>query len=461
MAERKENNSDFAGRELFISRLLNAPIELVWEVFIDPEHIKNWWGPNGFTNTMHKMEVKPGGAWEFIMHGPDGTNYPNKSVFKEVVPRSLIVFQHYAPNFITTINFVAEGEKTHIKWHMLFESKDLFDTVVKNHKADKGLEQNIEKLEKYLASKGVSISEPKPFVVSRTFNAPVKLVFKAFSQAEHLAQWWGPKGVNLTISKLEFKPGGVFHYALQIPDGNKMWGKFVYREIEAPGRIVFVSSFSDEIGNTIRAPFSPSWPIEVLNTVTLVENNGKTIWTLTAEPINASNEERETFAKALDSMQQGFGGTFDQLESYLPNMATEPFVIERTYNAPIDKVWSAITNINEMRQWYFDLADFKPVVGFEFTFTGQKEGRIKIHLCKVTEVVPGTKLTYSWRYQGYEGISHVTWELFVEGDRTRLKLIHAGLESFPITAHRDFAKENFAAGWTHIIGTSLPKFLEK
>src|ERR1700733_10924709 len=107
----KKKESNTADREIRISRLLNAPIELVWEVWTDPEHIKNWWGPNGFTNTITKMDVKPGGDWELVMHGPDGTNYPNKSVFKEVLKHQRLVFQHFAPNFTTTIDFVPEGNK--------------------------------------------------------------------------------------------------------------------------------------------------------------------------------------------------------------------------------------------------------------------------------------------------------------------------------------------------------------
>lgn len=140
-------------------------------------------------------------------------------------------------------------------------------------------------------------------------------------------------------------------------------------------------------------------------------------------------------------------------------MNNEPYVIERTFNAPIDKMWKAITDKNEMKQWYFDLSDFKPEVGFEFQFEGGPDGRIYIHLCKVTEVVPGKKITYSWRYDGYEGISYVTFELFAEGDKTRLRLTHAGLETFPVS-NPDLAKENFAAGWTAIIGTNLANYLE-
>ena len=140
-------------------------------------------------------------------------------------------------------------------------------------------------------------------------------------------------------------------------------------------------------------------------------------------------------------------------------MANEPFVIERTFNAPVEKVWKAITDKNEMKQWYFDLAEFKPEVGFEFQFEGGTENKRYLHLCKVTEVLPQKKLTYSWRYDGYEGNSFVTFELFSEGEKTRLKLTHAGLETFP--ANPDFAKENFVAGWNHIIGKSLPEYLEK
>ena len=140
-------------------------------------------------------------------------------------------------------------------------------------------------------------------------------------------------------------------------------------------------------------------------------------------------------------------------------MANEPFVIERTFNAPVEKVWKAITDKDEMKQWYFDLADFKPEVGFEFQFEGGPDHKKYLHLCKVTEVLPQKKLTYSWRYDGYEGNSFVTFELFSEGEKTRLKLTHAGLETFP--ANPDFAKENFVAGWNHIIGKSLPEYLEK
>ena len=140
-------------------------------------------------------------------------------------------------------------------------------------------------------------------------------------------------------------------------------------------------------------------------------------------------------------------------------MKTQPFIIERIYNAPVEKVWKAITDKNDMKQWYFDIAEFKPEVGFEFQFEGKKDDKTFLHLCKIIEVIVGKKLTYSWRYKGHEGISFVTFELFPEGTGTKLRLTHAGLETFP-ASKPDFAKENFIEGWTYIIGSSLKEFVE-
>src|ERR1700731_4136492 len=141
-------------------------------------------------------------------------------------------------------------------------------------------------------------------------------------------------------------------------------------------------------------------------------------------------------------------------------MKEKPIVVERTLDAPIGKVWKALTDKDQMKEWYFDLSTFKPELGFEFQFEGGKDDRRYLHLCKVTELVKEKKITYSWRYDGYEGISYVSFELFAEGDKTRLKLTHKNLESFP-KSNPDFAKENFDQGWTHIIGSSLPAYLEK
>jgi uncharacterized protein YndB with AHSA1/START domain len=148
MSGEKNNTAD---RELLFTRLLNAPVELVWEVWTQPEHIARWWGPDGFTNTISKMEVMQGGVWELVMHGPDGTDYKNKSIFKEIIPHKKIVYEHVsAPRFTATIRFEDQGDQTLLTWHMLFETREEFLRVVKTFKADEGLKQNIEKLSLYL-----------------------------------------------------------------------------------------------------------------------------------------------------------------------------------------------------------------------------------------------------------------------------------------------------------------------
>lgn len=140
-------------------------------------------------------------------------------------------------------------------------------------------------------------------------------------------------------------------------------------------------------------------------------------------------------------------------------MKNEPLVIERTYNAPADMVWNALTDSRQMQQWYFPIADFKPVVGFEFQFEGGSEQKTYLHLCKVTEVIPGKKITYSWKYQDYPGSTYVTWELFAEGKKTRVRLTHEGLESFP-QDNPDFARKSFTEGWTYFLDKALPNFVE-
>jgi uncharacterized protein YndB with AHSA1/START domain len=136
-----------------------------------------------------------------------------------------------------------------------------------------------------------------------------------------------------------------------------------------------------------------------------------------------------------------------------------PLIIERTYNASPSKVWKAITNTDDLKKWYFDIAEFKAEIGFEFQFEGGDEKNTYVHLCKVTEVIHERKLTYTWTYQGFKGTSYVTFELFEEGSKTRVKLTHQGLENFP--NEPQFARKNFEAGWADIIGRLLKEFVEK
>jgi uncharacterized protein YndB with AHSA1/START domain len=157
----------------------------------------------------------------------------------------------------------------------------------------------------------------REFTISRVLNAPRDLVWKAWTEAEALEEWWGPKGCAIEIEELDVKPGGTFHYSMRMPNGCVMWGIFVYREVVKPERIVFVNSFSNEEGGITRAPFSETWPKEILNVVTFTEADGKTVMDLRGHPINVSAEEQAFFESMFGSLQRGFGGTFEQLDAYL------------------------------------------------------------------------------------------------------------------------------------------------
>jgi uncharacterized protein YndB with AHSA1/START domain len=162
-----------------------------------------------------------------------------------------------------------------------------------------------------------SAAAREEFTISRVVDAPRDRVWKAYTEAERLARWWGPKGFEMISCKVDLRPGGLFHYGMRSPEYGDMWGKFVFREIVAPEKLVFVVSFSDENAGVTRHPMSATWPLEVLNIVTFEDAGGQTTITVRGGAINASAEERRTFAENHESMRQGFGGTFDQLDAYL------------------------------------------------------------------------------------------------------------------------------------------------
>lgn len=158
----------------------------------------------------------------------------------------------------------------------------------------------------------------KPFVISRTFDAPRERVWQCFTDAALLKQWWGPKGMDVSFSNMDLQPGGTYLYCLRMPNGDSLWGKQVYREIAAPERLVFVQSFSDENAGVTRHPMAPQWPLQTHATYTFAKTGrGKTKFTLSCAPLNASPEESAAFAAGHDSMTQGWGSTLDKLADFL------------------------------------------------------------------------------------------------------------------------------------------------
>jgi uncharacterized protein YndB with AHSA1/START domain len=281
-------------------------------------------------------------------------------------------------------------------------------------------------------------------VITRIINMARELLFQAWTDPRKVAKWWGPKDFTNPVCELDARPGGAMRIDMRGPDGTVYPMSGVYREILENERLVFTCSPLDEKGNPL---------FEVLNTVTFSDHEGSTKLTVHAS-VSKVTAGAEPY---LAGMDEGWNQSLDRLEAL---SAEEPLVIERSFDAPVETVWKAITDKVQMKEWYFDLPEFKPEVGFEFRFSAGKDEKKYLHLCKITEVITNKKLAYSWRYDGYEGNSFVTFELFAQGNKTRLRLTHEGLETFP-KSNPDLAKENFFQGWTSIIGTSLKEFLTK
>jgi uncharacterized protein YndB with AHSA1/START domain len=284
----------------------------------------------------------------------------------------------------------------------------------------------------------------REFVFTREFATPREHVFKAWTDGNHLAQWWGPTGFTNPVCEWDLRPGGKIYDIMRAPDGaeHPMGGEFL--EIVLPEQLIFSCGALDENGKLL---------FELLHHATFAEQNGKTTLTVRSKvTMTTSNAD-----KYLGGFEQGMTLSLDRLDQHLA-YATEPLVIERTLAAPAAAVWRAITDAREMKHWYFDLERFLPEAGFKFEFTVEHEGNRYCHQCQVTEVIPQKRLAYTWRYEGHPGDSLVSFDLFAQGNTTRLKLTHVGLESFPVMPQ--FDRKNFAAGWTQLIGTSLKEFAE-
>jgi uncharacterized protein YndB with AHSA1/START domain len=320
MTEKNKSEATVLEKEMIITRVVNAPRELVWNAWVDPKQVVKWWGPKGFSTTIHEMDVREGGIWRHTMHGPNGMDFPNESHFVAVIKHEKIVYEHRGSkagvksdaNFRSTWTFEDLGDKTRITLTNVFATPEALQHVIKTYGAVEGGKQTLGRLAEQLEK-----TSSKEFVITRVFDAPRELVFKAWTESEHIAKWFGPKGVTVKSAKMDLRPGGSLHSCMAAPDGHEMWGKWVFREIAPPEKLVYINSFSDEKGGLTRHPMSATWPLEMLTTVVFEDEGGKTKLTLTWVPMNSSAEEIATFENGMAGMTGGWSGTFDQLEAYL------------------------------------------------------------------------------------------------------------------------------------------------
>jgi uncharacterized protein YndB with AHSA1/START domain len=305
-------------RELVITRVFDAPREVVFKAWTEVERLKRWWGPKNFTNPVCEVDLRPGGAIRIHMRGPDGAIYPMTGVYHEIVEPERLVFTASAldakggPLFEqrTTVTFEELGGKTKLTVHASF-SKIRPEAAPHLAGAETGWNMSLDRLAEEAGSMHAGLT------ITRVFDAPRDLVWKAVTEGERLMHWWGPKGFTPLMCEVDLRPGGTFRYSLRAPDGSILWGKWVYGEIVAPGLLVSVVSATDEAGNPVRHRMSHGQPPEVLYKMTLSERDGKTTMTISGVPFNATEEERKAFEAGRDFMEQGFDGTLSKLVAYL------------------------------------------------------------------------------------------------------------------------------------------------
>jgi uncharacterized protein YndB with AHSA1/START domain len=310
--QKKDDPSD---REIVISRVFNAPRELAWQAMTDPRHVVKWWGPRGFTSTIREMDLRPGGIWSHVMHGPDGTDYPNESRFTEVVKYERIVYQHGGGrpgsaivDFEATWTFEDTGNNTcRVTQRMLFPSAEARDRVAREYGAIEGAKDTFERLSGHLAE---TARLTQQFTATRVLDAPRDLVFRMWTEPGHLAQWWGPTGFTNPVCEVDARPGGAIRIHMRAPDGNVYPMGGVFREVVPPERIVFLSYALDEAERPL---------FEVLNTVVLEEVGGKTVQTLTARVVKTSGDPSR-FLRHLEGMQQGWTQSLERLAAHVSSV---------------------------------------------------------------------------------------------------------------------------------------------
>ena len=309
-----------ADREIVVTRTFDAPRELVFEAWTNPKHVAQWWGPNGFSTTIHEMDVRPGGVWRLTMRGPDGKSYLNRIVFIEVAKPGRLVYKHEPEkgsepvSFETTVTFAERGDKTEVTVQMLFASTQAREHVIKKYGAIEGLSQTLGRLGVHLGTMtratenaakmpgaddvgGARWSKKRELTIERVFNAPRELVFQAWTKPEHLVHWWGPKGFTLPTCEMKFRVGGSFRLVMRGPDGKDYPFQGAYLEIVEPERIVFQGTIHDEPGH------------QVWTTVTFAEEHGKTKVTV-----------QQTYSFESDATRgapEGWRQTLDRLGEYL------------------------------------------------------------------------------------------------------------------------------------------------
>lgn len=312
----KQNKSN----EIKINRIYEAPVKVVWEAWTDPKQVAKWWGPRGFTLTTHSKNLKVGGSWTYTMHGPDGVDYPNKTIYYEVEEYRRLVYDHGGsddrpPLFRVTVNFSEIDGNTHMDMTMTLATPEAAEQIKRHIKQANG-NSTWDRLAEYLDKK---LFNKDRFVINRSFEVPISTMFEMWTNPTHFSQWLAPTGFKMQFIRADIKPGGQTFYMMSNDTGMKMYGRAHYVEIVKPTRLVYTQQFCDAQEKISRHPMAPLWPETMLTTVTLAEEGPhQTRVTINWDVYGSyTPEELRVFLEARGGMTLGWTGSFDKLEDYL------------------------------------------------------------------------------------------------------------------------------------------------
>jgi uncharacterized protein YndB with AHSA1/START domain len=319
---RSETVITASDREIVLTRTFDAPRELVWRAWTDPAQVVKWWGPFGFTTTTESMDVRPGGQWQHTMHGPDGTEYPNTSVYVEVVQPERLVYRHGGGSvdgpdvrFECIVTFERVGGATRVTIRHVFPSKAARDAAIREYGALDGGHQHLARLDEHLSIMASEIAGrpvERNLTITRVFDAPRALVWRAWTEPALLMRWWGPRGYTLPHCTVDLRVGGSWQYCMRSLEGRDFWCRGTYLEIVEPERLVTSDYFCDAQGTRI-SPASVGMPErmpdDMVLTTTFTELKGRTTVTI-------HQSIPESIAKRCGA-PEGWNQSFDKLGELL------------------------------------------------------------------------------------------------------------------------------------------------
>jgi len=296
-----------ADRELILSRVIDAPRELVFRMWTDPAHLAKWWGPQGFTNPVCEIDARPGGTLRIVMGAPDGTDYPMAGLFREIVAPERLVFTYCALDCdgdvlldgVTVVCFAEQGGKT--KLTVQTRAAAVVPAAARYLDGmQAGWDQTLDRLETQARD-----TASRELTVTRVFDAPREVVFAAWTDAAQAAQWWVPQGFTTISCDMDVRPGGAYRACMRSPEGTRHCRRGVYREVVRPERLVFTFAWEDSDGNPGH---------EMLITVSFAEIGSRTRLTL--------HQTMFETIEARDDHRRGWTSCLERFAEYLAGLAT-------------------------------------------------------------------------------------------------------------------------------------------